>query len=84
MVARAFVPILLALLFGCHERAETKSGDKLGEPAAEPKKKRTRGIQGQAAPPWKVGTWFNVESGARPELSDYRGKVVFLFFFQSW
>ena len=45
--------------------------------------KRVRGIRGQQAPAVWAQKWFNV-SGKAPKVSDYRGKVVFLFFFQSW
>ena len=49
------------------------------------KKRPKRGIEGRKAPAWKVAKWFNLAEGAKPpEIADYAGKVVFLFFFQSW
>ena len=44
------------------------------------------GIQGQVAPPWKVSEWFNTspEESSTVELSDFDGKVVYLYCFQSW
>ncbi len=44
-----------------------------------------RGIVGKRAPAWNVSTWFNLPAGKRKvDITDYRGKVVYLFFFQSW
>ncbi|MCK5378357.1 MAG: TlpA family protein disulfide reductase [Acidobacteria bacterium] len=41
------------------------------------------GIRGQKAPSWTVDNWFNLEAGTEKiDISDYRGKVVYLFFFQ--
>jgi thiol-disulfide isomerase/thioredoxin len=43
------------------------------------------GILGQAAPTWRVESWHQLEKGVDSiDVSDYRGKVVYLFFFQSW
>ena len=44
------------------------------------------GIRGQAAPELKLDTWID-GNGKKIEpiqLSDYRGKVVYLYFFQDW
>ncbi len=54
----------------------------LGFTPADATAKR-RGIQGSTAPEFSVQTWFNTGSKA-PKVSDYRGKVLFLFFFQGW
>ena len=41
------------------------------------------GIRGQAAPSWQVDTWFNLAEGTDSiDVADFRGKVVYLFFFQ--
>jgi thiol-disulfide isomerase/thioredoxin len=43
------------------------------------------GIVGQAAPPWHVDTWVQIPSGAaEPEVDAFRGKVIYLYGFQSW
>lgn len=44
------------------------------------------GILGQAAPELKLNTWIdgNGKKIAPIQLSDYRGKVVYLYFFQDW
>ncbi len=53
--------------------------------AASPPDARRRGIAGQPAPALGVSTWFNLPTGKkRIELSDLKGKVIVLFFFQSW
>jgi hypothetical protein len=44
------------------------------------------GIQGQQAPELKLETWIDGD-GERVGpiyLSDYRGKVIYLYFFQDW
>ena len=44
-----------------------------------------RGIVGKKAPPWQVDEWVSLPDGKRQlDISDYKGKVVYLFFFQSW
>jgi thiol-disulfide isomerase/thioredoxin len=44
-----------------------------------------RGIQGQKAPALDVSHWFNLPQGTdRVDVGDLRGKVVYLYFFQSW
>ena len=44
-----------------------------------------RGIVGQAAPPWHVDSWVQIPSGtAEPEVGTFRGKVIYLYGFQSW
>ena len=44
-----------------------------------------RGIQGRPAPELGVSTWINLPDGRESvEISDYAGKVVYLYFFQSW
>jgi peroxiredoxin len=47
--------------------------------------RRVRGIVGQKAPALDVNTWFNLAPGKKSvRLKDMRGKVMMLFFFQSW
>jgi thiol-disulfide isomerase/thioredoxin len=43
------------------------------------------GILGQPAPPWKVTQWHQLPfSKKNIDISSYRGKVVYLYCFQSW
>ncbi|RMH19407.1 MAG: TlpA family protein disulfide reductase [Acidobacteria bacterium] len=43
------------------------------------------GIRGQRAPAWQVDAWFNLPAGRdRLDVSDFRGKVLYVFCFQSW
>jgi len=43
------------------------------------------GIIGQTAPPWHVNQWLNVEDEQKNmQLTDYAGKVLYLYSFQSW
>ena len=52
---------------------------------AKGKGKRNLGIVGKEAPAWSVSKWFNLPKGVESlDVKDYRGKVVYLFFFQSW
>jgi hypothetical protein len=55
-------------------------------PPTPPKpRRRKRGILGRPAPQWKVNRWFNLPAGQqRLDVTDFRGQVVYLFFFQSW
>jgi len=40
---------------------------------------------GQKAPKLGVSTWFNLPAGKkRAEITDHKGRVLMLFFFQSW
>lgn len=52
-------------------------------PAAMASAQDAPGILGQKAPSWTVDNWFNLEAGTEViDISDFRGKVVYLFFFQ--
>ncbi len=44
------------------------------------------GIQGQIAPAWNLSTWIdgNGQIIDPIRLADYRGKVVYLYFWQDW
>lgn len=43
------------------------------------------GIKGQAAPAWDAGHWRNMPDHVRGlNVADYEGKVLYLYFFQSW
>ena len=44
------------------------------------------GIEGQMAPELNLSNWIdgNGKKTNSIELSDYRGKVVYLYFFQDW
>ncbi len=52
-------------------------------PTAEARK---RGIVGQTAPSWQgIETWFQLPKGKKAlDVSDFKGKVVYLYCFQSW
>ncbi|MDP6945669.1 MAG: TlpA disulfide reductase family protein [Myxococcota bacterium] len=45
-----------------------------------------KGIVGQPAPTWQgLHTWFQLPTGKKAlDVSDFKGKVVYLYFFQSW
>ena len=60
------------------------SNTPLGIPTASAKTQY--GILGQLAPELNLSNWIN-GNGKKTEsirLSDYRGKVVYLYFFQDW
>ena len=43
------------------------------------------GILSRSAPLWRVTEWINLPNPKTSlEVDDYRGKVLYLFFFQSW
>ena len=45
----------------------------------------TPGIFGQAAPVWDADQWFNLPEGVSSlNPADYKGKVIYLYCFQSW
>lgn len=44
-----------------------------------------QGILNQPAPEWNVNQWINIEPDSpHPEIADYRGQVLYLYFFQAW
>ena len=46
---------------------------------------RRGGILGQRAPALGVSTWFNLPAGkSSVDIPELKGKVIVLFFFQSW
>ncbi|MCI0363503.1 MAG: redoxin family protein [Phycisphaerales bacterium] len=46
---------------------------------------QTRGIVGREAPSWRVDQWFNLPKDRTAiDVGDYRGKVIYLYGFQSW
>ena len=47
---------------------------------------RQYGIQGQQAPALNLTTWIDARGLASDpiELAQYRGKVIYLYFFQDW
>ena len=72
----------LAALGSCRENAQR---ERSSEPVTERPAKAKHGILGQQAPKLGVETWFNLADGAvAPEIAQLRGKVIFLFFYQSW
>lgn len=43
------------------------------------------GIVGQQAPSWQVSEWYQLPTGVDSlDVKDYKGKVLYLYFFQSW
>ncbi len=43
------------------------------------------GIEGQVAPNWEIAQWYNLPPGKSTlERSNYLGKVLYLYCFQSW
>ncbi len=43
------------------------------------------GIEGQEAPKWDIDKWFNLPEGKEKlEISDFRGRVLMLYNYQSW
>ena len=52
---------------------------------ASPAPAQERGIVGQKAPEWNVSDWIQLPEGKEEiQLGDFKGKVVCLYFFQSW
>ena len=47
---------------------------------------QSRGIVGQNAPEWKTSDWHQLPGGSNKGLNpaDFKGKVIYLYFFQSW
>ncbi len=46
---------------------------------------RTLGILNQKAPPLGVSEWFHLDEGKTVlDIGDVKGKVVYLYCFQSW
>ncbi len=46
---------------------------------------RDLGILSKPAPPWSVTNWFQLPKGKTSlDIGDYKGKVVYLYCFQSW
>lgn len=53
--------------------------------SAQQTRRQPPGIQGRTAPSWTVDSWHQLPEGADAlDVTDLRGKVVYLFFFQSW
>ena len=66
--------IFASLFFGDSLRAQE-------EKAAKP----VAGIVGQQAPKWDVSDWHQLPKGKKDlDITDYKGKVLYLYFFQSW
>lgn len=56
----------------------------LGKPPAQGNRPKG-GIEGQKAPAWSSAEWQNLPEGKTSlDIGDFSGKVVYLFFFQSW
>ena len=65
---------------GVLHNSDTIVGPKVSSAAS------TYGILGQTAPELHLSTWIdgNGQKMAPIRLADYRGKVVYLYFFQDW
>jgi thiol-disulfide isomerase/thioredoxin len=47
--------------------------------------KKERGILGQSAPAWEVTQWLNLPAKRETlDIADFKGKVIYLYNFQSW
>jgi len=67
--------IFSGLLFS--DSLYAQSGAKPSQPTA--------GIVGQQAPQWDVSEWHQLPAGKTDlNIGDYQGKVLYLYFFQSW
>jgi len=86
------VALALGACQGCGDQRENQADQATPRTANNPgttppvkRPRRRRGIVGETAPTWKVSRWFNLPTGKdKLDVTDYRGKVVYLFFFQSW
>lgn len=57
----------------------------LGFIATAVAEEKTLGILNQPAPEWGVAQWFHLpEDKTRLDIGDFKGKVVYLYCFQSW
>ncbi len=54
-------------------------------PEISTSQQRSYGILGHKAPAWQVDEWYNLgDDVERIDVSDFKGKIVYLFGFQSW
>ena len=54
-------------------------------PEISTSQQRSYGILGHKAPAWQVDEWYNLgDDVERIDVSDFRGRIVYLFGFQSW
>ena len=54
-------------------------------PQVQSQRKPKRGIVGQQAPKWETSKWIGLPTGKTSfDISDVKGKVTYLYFFQSW
>ncbi len=76
------IVVLTALAWACMAMVPLSAMMGL-QPAAASSK---YGILGRAAPELELDTWIGSDGNAIApiRLGDYRGKVVFLYFFQDW
>lgn len=86
-----FVATTLVAATGNH--AFGQSGSTKAKPnvkaKAKPQPKRAkqpkRGIVGQQAPKWETSKWIGLPEGKKSlDIEDSKGKVTYLYFFQSW
>ena len=71
--------VCVAILFGLF------LGDSMFAQSGARATKPVPGIPGQQAPEWDVSEWHQLPEGKDDlDITDYRGKVLYLYFFQSW
>ncbi len=89
------IPIVLSLLFTSGDlmaqsgSRPTKSNSRQTRATARPQQpirsQPKPGIAGEKAPAWKVSEWHQLPEGEKSlNVADYKGKVLYLYFFQSW
>ena len=62
----------------------TAARKKLSAALAEARKKQPSPMIGQPAPAWEVEEWQNIGDKESISVEDFKGKVVYLYCFQSW
>ena len=61
----------------------TQAKNELQQAMRNPQQKPSPMI-GQKAPSWEVDEWFNLGDKKTLDITDFKGKTVYLYFFQSW
>ena len=75
--------VCLAILLGLFSIGNLSAQTEEAKPAKPAKP--VQGIVGQQAPEWDVSEWHQLPQGKKDlDIADYKGKVLYLYFFQSW
>ena len=75
------VTIATTLMASVNSHALGQSGSTNAPTRAQPK----RGIVGRQAPRWETSKWIGLPEGKKSlDIKDVKGKVTYLYFFQSW